>query len=155
MSFKSVQAKIAKKEGVSSESAGAILANSSRNASAAAKRANPKLKRVKGKMHEGGDVPETGTYMLEKGEHVVAASCHGDCMAPAHIDMPNGDGVGNEKDICDPHGNPNYYSGMPGTHGDRAHRAMDQWKATQTHPMVKQQAGRTEHSNVEVLKSEA
>jgi acetyl-CoA acetyltransferase len=48
MSFKSVQAKIAKKEGVSRKSAGAILAKSTRNASAAAKRKNPKLKRVKG-----------------------------------------------------------------------------------------------------------
>ena len=49
MSFKTVQAKIAKKEGVSKESAGAILANSSRHASAAAKRKNPNLKKVKGK----------------------------------------------------------------------------------------------------------
>jgi hypothetical protein len=48
MSFKSVQAKIAKKEGVSKKSAGAILAKSSRNASPAAKRKNPKLNRVKG-----------------------------------------------------------------------------------------------------------
>lgn len=48
MSFKSVQAKIAKKEGVSKKSAGAILANASRNASASAKRKNPKLKKVKG-----------------------------------------------------------------------------------------------------------
>jgi hypothetical protein len=48
MSFKSVQGKIAKKEGVSKKAAGAILAKSTRNASAAAKRKNPKLKRVKG-----------------------------------------------------------------------------------------------------------
>lgn len=48
MSFKSVQAKIAKKEGIPKKNAGAILANASRNASAAAKRKNPKLKRVKG-----------------------------------------------------------------------------------------------------------
>jgi acetyl-CoA acetyltransferase len=48
MSFKSVQNKIAKKEGISKKSAGAILAKSSRNASAAAKRKNPKLKKVKG-----------------------------------------------------------------------------------------------------------
>lgn len=48
MSFKSVQKKIAKKEGVSEKSAGAILANASRNASASAKKSNPKLKRVKG-----------------------------------------------------------------------------------------------------------
>lgn len=48
MSFKSVQAKIAKKEGVSKDRAGAILAAASRRASPAAKRKNPKLKRVKG-----------------------------------------------------------------------------------------------------------
>lgn len=47
--FKAVQAEIAKKEGVSKESAGAILANASRNASPAAKKANPNLKKVKGK----------------------------------------------------------------------------------------------------------
>lgn len=48
MSFKSVQAKIARKQGISKKRAGAILAVSSRNASPAAKRRNPKLKRVKG-----------------------------------------------------------------------------------------------------------
>ena len=48
MSFKSVQKKIAAKQGISNERAGAVLAESSRNASAAAKRKNPKLKRVKG-----------------------------------------------------------------------------------------------------------
>ena len=47
--FKSVQASIAKKEGVSSKNAGAILAASSRAASPSAKRANPALNRVKGK----------------------------------------------------------------------------------------------------------
>jgi hypothetical protein len=46
--FKAVQAKIAAKEGVSSERAGAILAASSRGASASAKKANPRLNRVKG-----------------------------------------------------------------------------------------------------------
>lgn len=49
MSFKSVQAKIAKKEGISKDRAGAILANASRKASPAAKRKNPKLKKVKGR----------------------------------------------------------------------------------------------------------
>lgn len=48
MSFKSVQAKIAKKGGYSKASAGAILANASRHASKAAKKANPKLKKVLG-----------------------------------------------------------------------------------------------------------
>lgn len=47
MSFKSVQNKIAKKQGISKDAAGAILAKSSRNASPAAKRKNPKLKKVK------------------------------------------------------------------------------------------------------------
>lgn len=45
--FKAVQGKIAAKEGVSMERAGAILASSTRHASAAAKKANPRLKRVK------------------------------------------------------------------------------------------------------------
>lgn len=45
--FKSVEKKIAKKEGVSPKRAGAILAASTRNASKAAKKANPKLKKVK------------------------------------------------------------------------------------------------------------
>jgi hypothetical protein len=47
MSFKSVQKKIERKGGVSKKSAGAILANASRLASAKAKRKNPKLRRVK------------------------------------------------------------------------------------------------------------
>ena len=47
--FKSVQAQIAKREGVSSKAAGAILASASRGASSAAKKANPTLNRVKGK----------------------------------------------------------------------------------------------------------
>ena len=46
--FKAVQAKIAKKQGVSKERAGAILAAGARKASAAAKRKNPRLKRVSG-----------------------------------------------------------------------------------------------------------
>jgi hypothetical protein len=46
MSFKAVQKKI-QGQGYSKESAGAILASASRKASPAAKKANPKLKRVK------------------------------------------------------------------------------------------------------------
>lgn len=46
--FKAVAAGIAKKQGVSKEAASAILASSSRKASPAAKKANPRLKRVKG-----------------------------------------------------------------------------------------------------------
>lgn len=45
--FKAVQKQIARKQGVSMQQAGAILASSTRNASASAKRANPRLKRVK------------------------------------------------------------------------------------------------------------
>ena len=48
MSFKSVQSKIAKKQGVSKEKAGAMLAAATRKASPAAKRKNPNLKKVKG-----------------------------------------------------------------------------------------------------------
>lgn len=47
--FKAVQSQIAKKEGVSKERAGAILASSARKASPAAKKANPNLKKVRGK----------------------------------------------------------------------------------------------------------
>lgn len=47
--FAKVQASIARKSGVSMEAAGAILASSSRHASAAAKRKNPRLKRVSAK----------------------------------------------------------------------------------------------------------
>ncbi len=47
--FKSVQSKIARKSGVGMKRAGAILASSTRKASASAKRKNPRLKRVRGK----------------------------------------------------------------------------------------------------------
>ncbi len=46
--FKSVQQSIAKREGISSERAGAILASASRGASSKAKKANPRLRKVKG-----------------------------------------------------------------------------------------------------------
>ena len=45
--FAAVQKKIAKKEGVSEEAAGAILASATRKASPAAKKKNPKLKKVR------------------------------------------------------------------------------------------------------------
>jgi hypothetical protein len=48
LGFKRAQGDIAKRQGVSEERAGAILAAGSRKASAAAKRRNPRLKRVKG-----------------------------------------------------------------------------------------------------------
>ena len=44
--FKKASEKIAKKEGVSKESADAILAASSRGASKSAKKKNPRLKKV-------------------------------------------------------------------------------------------------------------
>lgn len=46
--FKAVAGKIAAKQGVSQEEASAELAASTRKAGAAAKKANPRLKRVKG-----------------------------------------------------------------------------------------------------------
>ncbi len=47
MSFKSVAKKIAAKEGVPVKRANAILAASTRSASASARKANPRLNRVK------------------------------------------------------------------------------------------------------------
>lgn len=49
MGFAKAQNQIAKREGVSKERAGAILASAGRNSSAAAKRKNPNLKKIKGK----------------------------------------------------------------------------------------------------------
>jgi hypothetical protein len=49
MGFKAAQKSIAKKQGISMKSAGAILAAGARKASAAAKKKNPNLKKVKGK----------------------------------------------------------------------------------------------------------
>lgn len=46
--FSAVASRIAKKEGVSKDRAGAILAAATRGASAKAKKSNPRLKRVKG-----------------------------------------------------------------------------------------------------------
>lgn len=47
--FKAVSNKIAKRQGVSMQEADAEVASRSRNASKAAKKANPRLNRVKGK----------------------------------------------------------------------------------------------------------
>lgn len=49
MGFKAAQKGIAKKQGVSMEAAGAILASAGRKSSPAAKRKNPNLKKIKGK----------------------------------------------------------------------------------------------------------
>lgn len=46
--FKNVQEMISKKEGIPSKNAGAILASRTRKASKRAKKANPRLMRVKG-----------------------------------------------------------------------------------------------------------
>lgn len=46
--FKAVQAEVAAKQGISKERAGSIVAAGARDASAKAKAANPKLKKVKG-----------------------------------------------------------------------------------------------------------
>ena len=53
MGFKKAQSQIAKKQGISKKRAGAILAAGARKASAAAKRKNPNLKKVKGAMKKG------------------------------------------------------------------------------------------------------
>ena len=45
--FKAVQKGIAQREGISEDRAGAILASSTRNASAAAKKKNPRLRKVR------------------------------------------------------------------------------------------------------------
>ena len=50
MGFKKAQSQIAKKQGISMERAGAILAAGARKASAAAKKKNPTLLKVKGAM---------------------------------------------------------------------------------------------------------
>lgn len=47
--FKAAEAKIAKREDIAEARAAAILASSSRKASPEAKKANPNLKKVKGK----------------------------------------------------------------------------------------------------------
>lgn len=47
--FKKAQEEIAKRQGISEERAGAILASGARKASPAAKKKNPNLKKVKGK----------------------------------------------------------------------------------------------------------
>lgn len=52
--FSKVASKIAKKEGISKKRASAILASSSRKASAKAKSKNPRLKKVKGKSKKKG-----------------------------------------------------------------------------------------------------
>lgn len=54
MGFKTAQKQIAKKQGIPMKRAGAILAAGARKSSAAAKRRNPNLKKVKGDMKKAG-----------------------------------------------------------------------------------------------------
>lgn len=65
--FESVANKIAKKEGVSKESAQAIVAASSRHASKSAKKHNPRLKKV-GVVHKALTDLEEITSTLEKAD---------------------------------------------------------------------------------------
>jgi hypothetical protein len=60
--FKAVQAHIAEAGNMPMEAAGAVLGKSTRDASAAAKRRNPRLNRVK-----GGSSPTTNVSSLFKG----------------------------------------------------------------------------------------
>ena len=53
--FKAVQTSIAKKQGISMKSAGAILAAGARKASPAAVKANPRLKKISGVVKKKGN----------------------------------------------------------------------------------------------------
>ena len=55
MGFKAAQKQIAKKQGISQERAGAILAAGARKASKKAIKANPRLKRVSGVVKKKGN----------------------------------------------------------------------------------------------------
>lgn len=72
--FSAVQNKISKKEGISKDRAGAILAASSRGASKGAKKANPRLKRVKGGNSIAGPMKAKG--LTEGPRHNLAAKEH-------------------------------------------------------------------------------
>lgn len=65
MSFQAVQKKI-EGEGYGKKAAGAILAKSTRDASPAAKKANPNLKKVKGKSKMSPQAAKISSQMLEK-----------------------------------------------------------------------------------------
>lgn len=87
--FKAVQSKIAAERGVSRERAGAILGAATRSASAAAKRKNPRLKRVK-----GGDKHLESPYCVEGGSirtSVGIAMPSLDPRIPAPVSYPAGD----------------------------------------------------------------
>lgn len=103
-SFKSAQASIASKEGVSKKRAGAILASASRNASPAAKAKNPNLKKVK----EDTDIqerpcPECGGAGDVKGKE--CAHCDGQGVVREsyeHIGLdPRDEGENNNYFVCD------------------------------------------------------
>lgn len=73
MSFKATQAKIAAKEGVSAERAGAILAAGARKASAKAIHHNPKLLKVSGVAQEHPDLARS----LKRHAGIVGAKRRG------------------------------------------------------------------------------
>lgn len=75
MSFKSVQKKIAKSEGVSMDRAGAILAAGARKASPAAVRANPKLARVSG-VHAPGHTQHAAKVKADLAKHEGRKAAH-------------------------------------------------------------------------------
>lgn len=62
--FKAVQNKIAAKQGVSKQAAGAILAKSTKKASPAAKKKNPALKKV-AKAQKGGFKPKAPAQKMQ------------------------------------------------------------------------------------------
>lgn len=72
--FAAVQGKIAAKEGVSKERAGAMLAASTRRASAGARKSNPHLKHVKGGNSVAGPMKAKG--LVEGPKHNLAAKEH-------------------------------------------------------------------------------
>lgn len=57
MGFRAAMQNVMRNSGVTPEAAGAIVANAARNASPAAKAANPNLKKVKGKAAPKGKAP--------------------------------------------------------------------------------------------------
>lgn len=74
--FKAVQSKI-QSEGYSKKAAGAILANATRKASPAAKKANPRLKKVKGN-HGTMNTPKYSEFSKHLGlvnSHLHTGGC--------------------------------------------------------------------------------
>lgn len=76
MSFKSVQKKISRSEGIPMKNAGAILAHASRNASPAAKKANPNLMKVKGSEYSN---KHAGSHALTQSHGALMHGMHKAC----------------------------------------------------------------------------